>query len=86
MLCHNRIDVSESIDVNKTSASKECVIYDLFQTTVCYCCHDLLMMSIDINSIAKLNIHGVDYEALNLYKCVRVCVCLYIYTFIFYHA
>ena len=48
MLCHNRIDVSESIDVNKTSASKECVIYDLFQTTVCYCCHDLLMMSIDI--------------------------------------
>ena len=26
MLCYIRIDVSEDIDVNKTSASKECII------------------------------------------------------------
>ena len=26
MLCYDRIDVSEGIDVNMTSASKECII------------------------------------------------------------
>ena len=42
--------------------------------------HDVLMMSIDLNSIVILNIHGVDYfyiifgiikiEAINLFKMV----------------
>ena len=53
MLYYDRIDVSEGIDVNKTSASKECDIchykYFLnysfkFQPNVCDRCHDLLMM------------------------------------------
>ena len=26
MLCYNRIEISEGINVNKTSASKECII------------------------------------------------------------
>ena len=26
MLCYDRIDVSESIDVNKTNTSKECIL------------------------------------------------------------
>ena len=54
MLYSDRIDVSEGIDVNKTSALKECDIchYFLnysfkFQPNVCNRCHDLLMMSIN---------------------------------------
>ena len=31
-----------------------------FQTTVFDGCYDVLMLSIDISSIATLNIHGVD--------------------------
>ena len=55
MLYFNRIDISEGrIDVNKTSASKECDIchywYFLnysftFQPNAWKRCHDLLMMS-----------------------------------------
>ena len=64
MLYYDRIDVSEGIDVNKTSASKE---YDIchyllnysfkFQTNVCNRCHDLLMMSVNLSDIAILNIN-----------------------------
>ena len=58
---YNRIDLSEVNDVNKTSSSKECIIYHYsyfldnefkFQSSVCNGCHDVLMMSIDIESIA----------------------------------
>ena len=65
MLYYDRIDVSEGIDVNKTSASKECDIchywYFLnysfkFQPNVCNRCHDLLMMSMNLSDIAILNI------------------------------
>ena len=70
MLYHDRIEVSERIDVNKTRASKE---YDIchywyflnynftFQPNVCNRCHDLLMMSISVSDIAILNIKGSDY-------------------------
>ena len=70
MLYYDRIDVSEGIDVNKTSASKECDIchywYFLnysfkFQPNVCNRCHDLLMMSINLSDIAILNIKGSGY-------------------------
>ena len=69
MLYYYRIDVSERIDVNKTSASKECDIchywYFLnysfkFQGNVCKC-HDLLMMSINLSDIAILKIKGPNY-------------------------
>ena len=64
-LYFDRIDVSEEIDINKTSASKECDIchywYFLnkglkFQPNVCNRCHDLLMMSMNLSDIAILNI------------------------------
>ena len=70
MLYFDRIDVSEGIDVNKTSASKECDVchywYFLnysfkFQPNVCNRCHDLLMMSMNLSNIAILNIKGSDY-------------------------
>ena len=74
MLYYDRLDVSEGIDVNKTSASTECIIchyqYFLnkgFRFQPAVCCnssHDVLLMSIDIKSIANLNIHGGDYHCI----------------------
>ena len=69
MIYFDRIDVSEGIDVNKTSASKECDVchywYFLnysfkFQPNVCNRCHDLLMMSMNLSNIAILNIKGSE--------------------------
>ena len=71
MLYYERIDISEGIDVNKTSESKEFDIchYWLFldkwlkfQPDVCNECHDILMMSLNFSNIAILNIKGVDYR------------------------
>ena len=65
MLYYDRIDVSEGIDVNKTSASKEDIIchywYILdegfeFQQDVCNEYHDVLIMSINLSDIDILNI------------------------------
>ena len=70
MLYYDRIDVSEGIDVNKASKSKECDIclywYFLnkgfkFQANVCNGCRDLLMMSMNLSDIAISNIKGADY-------------------------
>ena len=64
MIHYDRIDISELIDVNKPSASKE---YDVchywyflnfsfeFQPNVCNRCHELLMMSVNLSDIAILN-------------------------------
>ena len=73
ILYYDRIDISVGIDVNKTSASKQCDIchywYFLnysfkFQPNVSNRCHDLLMMSINLNNIAILNIKGSDYRCI----------------------
>ena len=70
VLHYDRIDVSEDIDVSKTSTSKKCTICqswyflnkDLtFQPDVSNCCHDVLMMSMKPSGIAILSIHGVNY-------------------------
>ena len=70
MLFFDRIDVSERIDFNQISASKK---YDIchywyflnkgftFQPNICNKCHDLLMMPMDLNAIAVLNIKSADY-------------------------
>ena len=69
MIYNDWIDVSKGIDINKTGTSKACIICSYwhflekgfkFQSSVCNGCHDVLMF-IDINSIAILNIHGVNY-------------------------
>ena len=71
MLYFNRIDVSEGIDVNKTSESKECDVchcwYFLnkgfkFQVNVCNGCHDLLVLSMNLTNIDILNIENSDYR------------------------
>ena len=75
MLCYDRIDVSEEIDVNQTSQSKECDISHYFfiffyffnrgfkfQINICNRCHDLLIMSLmNLSDIVILNIKGSDY-------------------------
>ena len=69
MLYYHRIYFSEGINVNKTNTSKECDIcrywYFLnysftFQPYVCNTCHNLFMMSMNLNDIDILNIKGSD--------------------------
>ena len=69
MLYYDRVDVSEGIDVNKTSESKECNVchYWYFlnkgfqlQPNFCNRCHDLLMMSMNLKYIAILTIKSAD--------------------------
>ena len=71
ILYFDRIGVSERIDVNKTSASKECDIchywYFLnfsfkFQRNVYNRFHDLLMMSMNLSDIVILNIKDSEYH------------------------
>ena len=71
MLYDDRIDISEGIDVNKTSESKECDVCHYwhfqnkgfkFQAHVCNRCHDVLMVSMNLSDTAILNnINGADY-------------------------
>ena len=72
MLRHQKINVSEGIDVNKTSASKECELCHYwffkdigfkFQEHVCNKCHDLLKIAY-LKDIAILNAKG------NTYRCI----------------
>ena len=69
MLYFDRTDVSEGIDINKTSASKECDILHYwcfeenrfkFQPCACNGCHDVSMISMNFSYIAILNINGTD--------------------------
>ena len=73
MLYYDRIDISEGIDVNKTSGSKECDVFQYsyflnysfkFQQNVCNRCHDLLMMSVSLSNITILNIKNSDYHCI----------------------
>ena len=64
MLQYEKIDVSEGIDVNKASASKECELCHYwffkdvgfkFEKHVCNGCHDLLTMAYSLKNIAILS-------------------------------
>ena len=71
MLWYQKIDVSEGIDVNKTSASKECELCHYwffkdigfkFEEHVCNKCHDLLTIAYSLKDIAILNAKGNTYR------------------------
>ena len=73
MIYYDRIDVSEGINVNKTSASEECDVchywYFLsfsfkFQPNICNRCHDLLVMSVNVSNIAISNIKDSGYRCI----------------------
>ena len=71
MLEHDRIDISEGIDINQTNASKEC--------DICHCwyfldknfkyksylyngCHDLMQKAMNFNDVAIVSIKENDYR------------------------
>ena len=71
MLQYQKINVSEGIDVNKTSESKECKLChcwffkDLgfkFEKHVCNGCHDLLTMAYSLKNIAILSAKGATFR------------------------
>ena len=73
MLQYKKIDVSEGIDVNKTSASKECELCHYwffkdigfkFEEHVCNGCHDLLTMAYSLKNIAILSAKGATFRCL----------------------
>ena len=67
MLEYNRTDISEGIDVKKTSLSKECDIchYQYFKDIgfqykkyLCNGCHDLMQKSMSFNNVAIVYVKG----------------------------
>ena len=71
MLQYPKIDVSEGIDINKTSASKECELCHYwffkdigfkFQEHVCNKSHDLLTMADSLKNIAILSAKGATFR------------------------
>ena len=73
MLKYEKIDVSEGIDLNKTSASKECELCHYcffkdigfkFEEHVCNRCHDLLTMAHSLKNIATLSAKGATFRCL----------------------
>ena len=73
MLQYNKNDVSEGIDVNKTSASKECELSHYwffkdigfkFEQYVCSGCHDLLTMAHSLENIVILSAEGATFRCL----------------------
>ena len=73
MLQYQKINVSEGIDVNKTSASKECGLCHYwffkdigfkFEEHVCNKCHDLLTIAYSLKDIAILNAKGATFRCI----------------------
>ena len=71
MLYFDRIDVTEGIDVNEASASKEVWYLSILvnysfniQRNVCNRYHYLLMVSRNLSNIAILNIKSADYRCI----------------------
>ena len=74
MLYYDRVDISERIDINQTSVSKECDIchywhflyYSFkFQSKVSNRCYDdLLIMSMILSNIDIFNIKFSDYHVI----------------------
>ena len=68
ILQYEKSDVSEGIDTNKTSESKECMLchYWYFKDVgfkfVCNKCHDVLITACELKNIAILNVKGVDFR------------------------
>ena len=73
MLQCQKIDVSEGVDVNKTSASEECELCHYwyfkdvgfkFEKHVCNGCHDLLTMAYSLKNIVILSAKGATFKCL----------------------
>ena len=71
MIQYQKIDVPEGIDVNKTSASKECELFHYwffkdigfkFEEHVCNKCCDLLIITYFLKDIVILNAKGATFR------------------------
>ena len=65
MLYYDRIEVSEGLNVNKTSESKECdFCHYWYFLNKGLKCHDLLMISVNLSDIVILNVKDSDYRCI----------------------
>ena len=71
MLEYDRIDISEGIDVNKTTASKNCDIRHYwyfkdmgftYEPYLCNACNDLMQKAMSFNDVAIVYVKGNDYR------------------------
>ena len=71
MLEYYRINISEGIDINKTTASKECNICHYwhfldknfnYEPYLHNGCHELMQKAINFNNDAIVSIKGNDYK------------------------
>ena len=71
MLEYDRIDISEWIEVNKTSASKEQDIFHYwyfkdigfkYEKYLCNGCHDLMRKAMSFNNVAIVYVKGSAYK------------------------
>ena len=71
MLEYDRIDISEGIDVNKTSLSKECDICHYcyfknigfkYESFLCNGCHNLMQKAMSFNNVAIVYVKGIAYR------------------------
>ena len=70
---HEWAYISEGIDTNKTSLSKECMLCNYryfkdvglkFEPHVCNKCHDVLMIAYELKNIARLNVKGIYFSCI----------------------
>ena len=68
-----KIDISEGIYTNKTSASRNCMLCHYwyfkvvgfqFKPHVCNKCHDILMTAYELKNIAISNVKGIDFRCI----------------------
>ena len=68
---YDKIDISEGAGINKTDASKECIICHYwyfksigykFEPHVCNGCYDILIVVCELKSIVILNFKDIDYR------------------------
>ena len=71
MLEDDRTDISEGIDVNKTSLSNECDIFHYlffkdigfkYEPYLCNGCHDLMQKAMSFNNVAIVYVKGNAYR------------------------
>ena len=73
MLQYKKNSISEGIDIDKTNASKECLLCHYgyfknvgfkFEPQVCNKCHKVLMTAYELKNVAILNVKGVDFRCI----------------------
>ena len=71
MIEYERIDISEGIDIKKTSASKECKIWHYlyfkdigfkYEPYLCNGCHGLMQKAVSFNDAAIVYVKGSAYR------------------------